>query len=114
VKALVLRARTAHPEDSLPTGHAISLHPAAERAGANLARRTASFAGHCLFAVALVLGGAVAVTATLLLVLIAAPIAAPIVLWVVWRSGDLAAREARRLRARLRKARALGLTVIPP
>ncbi len=96
-------------------GHAIPLHPAANELASS--RGTRALAGQLLFATALVGGGTVAVTLALMLVLVASPIAAALVLWLVWRSGDRAARLAQRTRARRTRgtrarARALGLTVV--
>lgn len=101
-------------EPHLAIGDAIRLHPALEdRAG----RRAWALAGQLLFAAVLIVGGTFAVAVALTLVLVTAPIAAAIMLWLVWRSGDRAERFARRTRARhtrvrRARARALGLTVI--
>jgi hypothetical protein len=78
-----------------------------------LVRRSGLLARELLFAAALLAAGTVAVMLVSLLVVIAAPIAAGLLGWFLWRSGDVAAREARRVRARLRRrARALGLVVL--
>jgi hypothetical protein len=98
----------------MPTAKAILLHsPALPGAGRGTARRAVAFAGELVLAAAMVAGGAIAVAFVLTLGVVAAPLAAPVVLWIVWRSGDGAAREARRLRARTRRrARALGLSLL--
>lgn len=97
----------------MATGAAIPLHPVRKPARAPLAARAASLAGHFLLAAALIIGGSVALAMTLTLVFVAAPLAAALVLWFVWRAGDGAARQANRMRARVRRrARALGLTVL--
>ena len=110
-----LRARNAQDGGRLAIGHAIPLHRAAnERVSGH---RVWALAGQFLFTAALVGGGTVAVALSLMLVVVASPIAAAIVLWLVSRSGDRAARlarrtSARRTRATRTRARALGLTVI--
>ncbi len=100
----------------MPTGPAVPLHPRADlrpRRGRHL-RHVAGLAGQLLFAAAIIVGGAVAIALLLTFVLVAAPLAAVLVSWIVWRSGDVAARQARRMRSRLRRrARALGLVVLP-
>jgi hypothetical protein len=98
----------------MPTAKAILLHPAAlPGVGRGTARRAVAFAGELVLAAAMVAGAAIAVAFVLTLGVVAAPLAAPVVLWIVWRSGDGAAREARRLRARTRRrARALGLSLL--
>jgi hypothetical protein len=84
--------------------------PAPRRA---LAPRAPRLALELLLAAAILTGGTVAVLLLSLLLLVAAPIAALLVAWALWRSGDGASREARRVRARLRRrARALGLVVL--
>ncbi len=110
-----LRAGDAQDGGCLATGNAIPLHRARDESGAG--RRASTIAGQLLFAAALVGGGTVAVALALMLAVVAAPIAAAIVLWLVWRSGDRAGRLARRTRARRTRgtrtrARALGLTVV--
>jgi len=110
-----LRAGNAQDGGHVAIGYAIRLHPAVEDRAAG--RRAWALAGQLLFAAVLIVGGTFAVAAALMLVLVTAPIAAPIALWLVWRSGDRAARSARRTRARhtrvrRARARALGLTVI--
>jgi hypothetical protein len=99
----------------MPTGTAVLLHPAVPRrsGGLRLARRVGTLGGELVLALTLVTGGAVAIVLLLLLVVIAAPLAAGLVTWLVWRSGDAASRQAKRVRARLRRrARALGLVVL--
>jgi hypothetical protein len=110
-----LRARVARRSgDIVPTGTAVLLHPQARRpARRGLARRAARLAGALLLAAALVVVGTVAVAALLLALVVAAPLVAAGVAWLVWRSGDGAARETARIRSRLRRrARALGLVVL--
>jgi hypothetical protein len=103
-----LRTRSA----SMPTADAILLHRIA-RGRRGPARRAAAFTAGLVLCAAVVAGAAVAVALVLALAVVAAPLAAGMALWLVWRSGDVAAREARRLRARVRRrARALGLTVV--
>ena len=96
----------------MSTGNAIPLqHPSAARD--SLARRATTLAGQLLFAAALIVGGTIAIALFLTFVFVAAPIVAAIVLWVIARSGDGAARRARRMRVSIRRrARALGLTVV--
>lgn len=98
----------------MATRTALALHVSArpaERRG--LARRAGKLVTELCFAAALVAGAAVAVVLLFLLAVLAAPLAAGFVVWLVWRSGDLTSREARRVRARLRRrARALGLVVL--
>jgi hypothetical protein len=99
----------------MPSAHPILLHPAARgaRRGPGPAQRAAAFSAGLLVVAASVTGAAIAVALLLTLAVIAAPLAAGILLWLVWRSRDVAAREARRLRARVRRrARALGLSVV--
>lgn len=96
-------------------GSAVVLHPAVarrhERRG--LARRAAALLGQMLLALAILAGGTVMVTLLLVLLVLASPLAAAILAWVIWRSGDTAARQARVVRSRLRRrARALGLVVL--
>jgi hypothetical protein len=98
----------------MATRTASALHlagPSAPRRG--LAQRTARVGTGLVLAFILLAGATVAVMLVFLLVMIAAPLAAALALWFVWRSGDVATREARRVRARLRRrARALGLVVL--
>lgn len=83
----------------------------AERRG--LAARAVKLATELVLVAALLVAGAVAVILLLLLLVIATPLAAAVVAWLVWSSGDVASRQARRVRARLRRrARALGLVVL--
>ncbi|MGE5434799.1 MAG: hypothetical protein ACM3S3_08450 [Candidatus Doudnabacteria bacterium] len=90
--------------------HLPAAPPAARR---GLAARFAKLATELVLAAAIVAAGAVAVILLLLLVVIATPLAAALVAWLVWRSGDVASRQASRVRARLRRrARALGLVVL--
>jgi hypothetical protein len=97
----------------MPTGTAVVLHPAARPVHRGLARRAAWLACELVLAAALLVVGTVAVAALLLALVVAAPLAAACVAWFVWRSGDGAARQAARVRARLRRrARALGLVVL--
>lgn len=94
------------------TGLALQLAgPPAARPG--LARRVGKVAAELALALALVAGATVGLLFLLLLVVVMAPLAAALAGWLVWRSGDLASREARRVRVRLRRrARALGLVVL--
>lgn len=78
----------------MPTGHAIPLHPAAERCDAGLMRRTAVLVAQLLFAAVVLVGGTAAATALLTLVFVSAPFAAVIV--VLWRSRSRRARAGRR------------------
>jgi hypothetical protein len=98
----------------MATRTALALHLAgvpAPRRG--LARRAGKLALELLLGAVLLAGATVAVMLLFLLVVIAAPLAAGLALWLVWRSGDVASREAHRVRARLRRrARALGLVVL--
>lgn len=92
-----------------------ALHVAGNPVAAHvpLARRAARLTAELAFAGALLAAGTVAVLLLSLLALVTAPVAALLVVWIAWRSGDAAAREARRVRARLRRrARALGLVVL--
>jgi len=112
-----LRAFCAHAlrtEAPMPTGPAILVHPASRRRERpSLAVRAATLLGHFVFAAALIVGGSVALAMVLTLVFVAAPLAAGLVLWMIWRSGDAAARQTRRVRARVqRRARSLGLSVL--
>jgi hypothetical protein len=78
-----------------------------------VAPRLRRLALELVFAAAILTGGAIGVLLLSLLVLVTAPLAAALVLWIAWRSGDAASREARRVRARIRRrARALGLVVL--
>lgn len=87
--------------------------PVVPAPGGGLAQRTGKLGSELLLGLVLLAGGAVAVTVVFLLLIVAAPLAAALAAWLAWRSGDVTAREARRVRARLRRrARALGLVVL--
>jgi hypothetical protein len=87
------------------TGAPASRHPLAPRAG--------HLALQLVLAGAILAGGTVGVLLLSLLVLLTAPFAGALLVWIAWRSGDAAAREARRVRARIRRrARTLGLVVL--
>jgi hypothetical protein len=78
-----------------------------------LAGAAAKVGSELVLGLVLLAGATVAVVLLCLLVVVAAPVAAALAAWLVWRSGDVAARETRRIRARLRRrARALGLVVL--
>jgi hypothetical protein len=78
-----------------------------------LAPRAGRLALELILAGAILAGGTVGVLLLSLLVLLTAPFAAALLIWIAWRSGDAAAREARRVRARIRRrARTLGLVVL--
>jgi hypothetical protein len=98
----------------MATRTALALHvPArpAERRG--LVQHAGKLVTELGFALVLVAGATVAVVLLFLLAVLAAPLAAAFLVWLMWRSGDLTSREARRVRARLRRrARALGLVVL--
>ena len=98
----------------MPTGSAVLLHPAPRRASRpRLARRAGSVVTELVLALALIAGGAVTAVAMLLLVVLAAPLAAALFTWVLWRSATGRARRTNEVRARLRRrARALGLVVL--
>lgn len=98
----------------MATRPALALHRAARPATrSGLASRTAKLATELALALALLAGGAVAVVMLSLLIVLAAPVAAGVLGWLAWRSGDATAREAARARARLRRrTRALGLVVL--
>ena len=99
----------------MATETAVLLHPTvARRAGrGGLARRVASFARGLALTIAILSGGTVMVVLLLMLLVIAAPVAVLFVAWLVWRSGGTVGRDARAVRARLRRrARALGLVVL--
>ena len=99
----------------MATVSAVLVHPAAARRPGRqgLARRAAAFVAALAVSLAILAGGAVMVAFLLMLLVLAAPLAALVVAWLLWRSGDTASREARAVRARLRRrARALGLVVL--
>jgi hypothetical protein len=98
----------------MATRTALALHLVGRPAeGLGLAQRAARLAADLVLGVAIVAGGAVAMLLLLLLLVVATPLAAAVVAWLAWRSGSVASREARRVRARLRRrARALGLVVL--
>ncbi len=96
----------------MSTGNAIPLHrrPAHDR---SVAQRAAAALGQLLLTAIVVAGGTVAVAIAASVVLAVAPLVAVVVFWVIWRSGDVAGRRVRRLRARLRRrARALGVSML--
>lgn len=96
----------------MSTESAIPLHPRSTRRRELLAHEASRIAGGILLVAAVAAGGAIVVVLGLLLVVVAAPIGAALALWVAWRTQDLAAVHARRVRAHLRRrARALGLHV---
>ena len=77
------------------------------------ARRAGDVVNGLALGGALLAGGAVVVVLLSLLLVVCAPLGAGLAAWLLWRSGDGAAREARRVRVRLRRrARALGLVVL--
>jgi hypothetical protein len=79
----------------------------------SLVPRAGKLALELALAGAILAGATVGVLLLSLLFLVTAPFAAALVVWIAWRSGDAAGREARRVRARLRRrARALGLVVL--
>lgn len=96
------------------TRTAVLLHPAVAPArGRSLVRRAGKVASELSLGLVLLAGGAAAMTLLLVVLVLAAPLAAALALWLAWRSGDGPAREARRVRARLRRrARSLGLVVL--
>lgn len=98
----------------MATPAASTLHPVPIRAlRQGLARRSARLASELLLGTTIATGITVAGALLLLLALLTAPFAAVLLGWMLWRSGGGAAREARRVRARLRRrARTLGLVVL--
>lgn len=98
----------------MATRSAVLLHPGVRRTEhRGLARRAATLAGELLLALSILVGGTVMVALLLLLLVLVAPLAALVVAWLLWRSGDAATRRTRAIRSRLRRrARALGLVVL--
>lgn len=99
----------------MQTGRAVLLHPAVMRTPWHLAFILASVdvAKHLVLTLAVIVGGAIAVSFLLLLAVVASPLGLALVTWVLWRSTRDGAREVRRLAARARRrARALGLHVV--
>ena len=73
----------------------------------------AELAKYSLLTAAVVVGGTVAVLLLLTLALVAAPLGAAVVAWILWRSAEKGAREARRMARRARRRmRVLGLRVV--
>jgi len=112
-----LRAFCAHElrmEGPMSNGPAMLVHPVARtRERPSAGARAAALLGQLAFAAALIVGGSVALAMVLTLVFVAAPLAAALVFWMIWRSGDAAARQTRRVRARVRRrTHALGLSVL--
>lgn len=79
-------------------------------------RSPAAFAMEAALAATIFSAGMLVCLAALLFVVLAAPLVAVGVLWVLWRCDDSeTARRSRRVRARIRRrARALGLRVLAP
>ena len=98
----------------MSNGPAMLVHPVARtRERPSAGARAAALLGQLAFAAALIVGGSVALAMVLTLVFVAAPLAAALVFWMIWRSGDAAARQTRRVRARVRRrTHALGLSVL--
>lgn len=79
-------------------------------------RTAVTFVAELALVGALATAGIAVFVAALMVAVLAAPLVAAGLLWAMWRydEGD-ASRQARRVRARLRRrARALGLTVLDP
>lgn len=93
----------------------IDIHPAAMRTPWHLAFAiaTANVVKHVALTFAVMTGGAIAVAFVLLLAVVAAPIGAALLTWVLWRASQDGARGVKRSLARARRrARALGLRVV--
>jgi hypothetical protein len=99
----------------MQSGPAIVLHPAMSRTPWHVAFLLAAseFARYSALTAAVVVGGTIAVLLVLVLAVVAAPLGAAIVTWLVWRSAQHGAGHVRRLTVRARRrARALGLRVV--
>lgn len=94
---------------------AVILHPVMSRTPWHVAFLLAAgeLAKYSGLTAAVVVGGTVAVLLVLLLAVVAAPLGAALVAWILWRAAQQSARDARRLTLRARRrARALGLRVV--
>jgi nucleotide-binding universal stress UspA family protein len=75
---------------------------------------TADVARHLALTFAVMASGAVAVAMVLLLAVISAPLGAALLTWLLWRASRDGARGVKRSLAKARRrARALGLRVLP-
>jgi hypothetical protein len=94
---------------------AVVLHPAVFRPPWHVALvvAAAEVARHLALTFAFVIGGAVAAALVLLLAVVAAPLGAALLTWILWRASRDGARGVRGTLARARRrARALGLRVV--
>jgi fatty acid desaturase len=99
----------------METGRTVLLHPAAFRVPWHVAfaRAAIEVSSHLALTLAVVAAGAIAVGLVLLLVLVSAPLGGALVAWILWRSAQDGAHEARRLaRSARARARKLGLRVV--
>ncbi len=94
---------------------AVVLHPAVFRPPWHVAFAIAAgeVAKHLALTFAFVIGGGIVAGFAILLAVIAAPIGAALLTWILWRASRDGARGVRRTLARARRrARALGLRVV--
>lgn len=99
----------------MQSGPAVFLHPAMSRTPWHVAFLVAAveFAKYSGLTAAVVIGGTLAVVLLLVLAVVAAPLGAALVCWILWRSAQHGARHASRLTASgRRRARSLGLHVV--
>jgi hypothetical protein len=67
---------------------------------------------HFALTFAVLVAGAIMVALVLALAVIAAPLGAALIVWVLWRAGRDGVRAAQRLSETQRRARAVGLAVV--
>lgn len=100
----------------MQTTPAVLPHPAMLRPPWHLAALVAAgeLAKYSALTALAVAAGAVAVLLLITVALVAAPLGAGLVCWILWRSAEHGARRARRAARRARRRmRALGLRVLP-